>query len=58
MIARAMMVVGLSSPGVVVSVLTGWVWQWGFRYVVFTLCFVYTTIYFLYWFLTDFWDNA
>lgn len=52
-----MMVVGLGSPGVLVSCLSTWVWQWGFQYTVFTLFFIYTVIYFLYWFLTDFWDN-
>ena len=52
-----MKLVGLGSPGVIVSVLTTFVWEWGLQYTVFTLCFLYTVIYFLHWFVTDFLDN-
>lgn len=58
MVRAVLSLVGFGTPGVIVSILTSWVWQWGFRYTIFTLFFVYTTIYFLYWFLTDFWDNC
>jgi len=57
MLAKAITVVGFGTPGVLLSVLTTW-WQWGFRYTVFTLFLVYTVIYFMHWFFTDFWDNA
>ncbi len=52
-----MVVLSLGAPGILLSVLTT-SWQWGFQYTIFTLCFVYTVIYFMYWFFTDFWDNA
>lgn len=57
MMLRTMAVIGLGTPGIILSVLTTW-WNWGMRYTVFTLFFVYAVIYFLYWFLTDFWDNC
>jgi len=58
MIVKALITMAGVAPGVVVSVLTSWVWQWGFKNTMFTLCLVYTTLYFLYWFCTEFWDNA
>ncbi|MBI4549589.1 MAG: hypothetical protein HY714_01515 [Candidatus Omnitrophica bacterium] len=57
MIFKMLAVVGVGTPGVVLSALTTW-WQWGFRYTVFALFFLYTVIYFMYWFFTDFWDNC
>lgn len=57
MMLRTMAVIGLGTPGIILSVLTTW-WNWGMRYTVFTLFFVYAVIYFMYWFLTDFWDNC
>lgn len=51
-------VLGVGTPGVVLSVLSTQVWQWGFKNTLFVLCLVYTTIYFTYWFCTEFWDNA
>jgi len=50
--------VGITSPGVLLSFLTMSVWEWGGRHTVFGLFFLYTVIYFFYWFITDFWDNC